>query len=277
MKIGTTVEITSKNDFEIIKRMGFSCFDAQGLVNPEGYLYTLSDAEFEKTVRDTKETVDALGLEASQLHGPWRWPAEDDTEEKRAHWLTLCARAIRACELLGCKHFVIHPLMPFGSEERDAAFAREINRDFFKKLCVLGEAHGVVICVENMPFAEQSLARVAPLLDFVKEIDSPWLRICLDTGHCSRLGGSPAEAVRLLGKEYLAVMHVHDNDGKADRHWEPGLGVIYWRDFMAALVEIGFEGTLSMEIAYRYSIGVERDAYFARIAEVARGLTAYAE
>lgn len=277
MKIGTTVEITSKTDFEIVKRMGFSCFDAQGLVNPEGHLYALSEAEFERTVLESKEAVDALGLEVSQLHGPWRWPAEDDTEEKRAHWLTLCERAIRACELLGCKHFVIHPLMPFGREETDAAFVRQINRDFFKKLCALGARHGVVICVENMPFAEQSLARVAPLLDFVKEIDSPWLRICLDTGHCSRLGGSPAEAVRLLGKEYLAVMHVHDNDGEADRHWEPGLGVIDWRDFMAALVEIGFEGTLSMEIAHRYSIDVERNAYFARIAELAKGLVAYAE
>lgn len=277
MKVGTTVDFTAARDLEIAKHVGFACIDAQGLVNPEGKLHTLSEEEFARVVHDAKDTVNALGLEVSQLHGPWRWPAQDETAEKRAEWLTFCERAIYACSVLGCKHMVIHPLMPFGNAEPDPVLVREMNRDFFKTLCAYGERYGVLICVENMPFGEQGLARVAPLLEFVKEIDSPFLRICLDTGHCSRLGGSPAEAVRLLGKEYLAVLHVHDNDGEKDRHWEPGLGIIDWEDFMHALVEIGFEGTLSMELAHSYSVDVERTVYFSRIAEVARKLVAYIE
>ncbi len=275
MKIGTTVTFTDVKDLERVKNAGFQCIDAQGLVNPESALYSLSKEEFEKVVRDAKAAIDAEELEVSQLHGPWRWPAQDDSPEKREKWLSLCERAIWASSMLGCKHFVIHPLMPFGDAEPDPVLVRDLNRAFFKTLCILGETYGVVICVENMPFGEQSLARVAPMLEFVKEIDSPWLRVCLDTGHCACLGGSPAEAVRLLGKDYLAVLHVHDNDGEKDRHWDPGLGVIDWEAFMDALVEIGFEGTVSLELGYRYSLGVERNTYLCRIVELARRLIAY--
>ena len=45
----------------------------------------------------------------------------------------------------------------------------------------------------------------------------------------------------------MKVLHVHDNDGERDRHWYPYGGVIDWNDFGAALREIGFDGTLSLE------------------------------
>jgi sugar phosphate isomerase/epimerase len=166
--------------------------------------------------------------------------------------------------------------MPFGEEETDAAYVRALNLEFFRTLCAYGETYGVIICVENMPFGKQQLARVAPLLEFVKEVDSPWLRVCLDTGHCACLGDDPIEAVRLLGDK-LAVLHVHDNDGKGDRHWFPGLGIIDWEAFMHALVEIGFEGALSLEVGYRYFKELERDEYFAKISETAKRLHSYIE
>ena len=86
-------------------------------------------------------------------------------------------------------------------------------------------------------------------LDFVRKINSPWLRICLDTGHCAVFGIQPADAVRMLGKDMLKTLHVHDNDGVQDRHWIPFTGVIDWVDFRHALQEIGFDGCLSIETA----------------------------
>ena len=271
MKLGTTVEITALDMMRCVKDAGLHSIDVQGLVNPESSLYALSDEELACVAKRAKEELDALGLVASQLHGPWRYPPQDDTSEKRAHWLSLCERAIWVTSLCGCRHFVIHPLMPFGEAETDAAYAHALNLEFFRELCALGEKHGVIICIENMPFREQHLARVAPMLEFVKEVNSPWLRVCLDTGHAACLGDDPAEAVRLLGS-YLAVLHVHDNDGERDRHWLPGLGIIDWEAFMHALVEIGFEGTLSLEIGYRYFKELETGEYFAKISEAANRL-----
>jgi sugar phosphate isomerase/epimerase len=60
-------------------------------------------------------------------------------------------------------------------------------------------------------------------------------------------GLSPAEAVRMIGHECLACLHVHDNNGRNDLHWPPYAGVIDWADFSRALHEIGFDGAFSLE------------------------------
>ena len=72
-----------------------------------------------------------------------------------------------------------------------------------------------------------------------KETDSDIFRVCIDTGHSNACGESPAEAVRMLGKEYLGALRVHDNDGTKDTHWLPGQGTIDWEDFSNALAEMG--------------------------------------
>ena len=61
------------------------------------------------------------------------------------------------------------------------------------------------------------------------------------------LGKSVGDAVRLGGKD-LRVFHIHDNDGKDDRHYFPGMGVIDWKDFMASVKEIEFDGVLCLEV-----------------------------
>ena len=94
-----------------------------------------------------------------------------------------------------------------------------------------------------------SISRPEAILRFVKTVDSPFFKVCLDTGHCAVFGDSPAQAVRLIGKEYLATLHIHDNNGHNDLHWNPYTGVIDWDDFSAALREIGFEGAVSLETA----------------------------
>ena len=71
----------------------------------------------------------------------------------------------------------------------------------------------------------------------------------IGTGHAATTGESPGACVRLLGKEFLQTLHIHDNNGKNDFHWIPYTGVIDWQDFSNALEEIGFEGTASLETA----------------------------
>ena len=89
-------------------------------------------------------------------------------------------------------------------------------------------------------------------LDFLRSALIPILRTDIAAGtscdvHLCLIGVSAGDAVRLLGKEYLCAMHVHDNDGTKDWHWMPYHGLTNWEDFSAALQEIGFDGTLSIE------------------------------
>ena len=92
--------------------------------------------------------------------------------------------------------------------------------------------------------------------------------MCLDTGHCTMYGDSVGDAIRSIGKEYLPTLHVHDNDGRGDKRWLPGQGIIDWSEFSKALGEIGFEGTVSLET------GVSGDVAVAERSEKQKALAA---
>ena len=148
-----------------------------------------------------------------------------------------------------------------------------MNREFFSRLVDLAKEYGVVVALENMPFTKLILSTPEQVLGFVKEFDSPWFRVCLDTGHAAVFGLNPADTVRLLGKEYLSILHVHDNDGRRDLHWLPYFGVIDWADFSRALTEIGFEGTVSLETDVRGSLPAgAREQYELALAMTARSI-----
>lgn len=231
-----------------MRRHGYDCVDYQEFVNTEGPLFEADEAEFLRRLRDEAEIIRDAGLEISQTHGPWRYPPRDGSPEERAERFEKMARSLRGTRALGCSVMVVHPIMPFGTGaagSRDEFFA--INFDYYRRLARVAADEGVVIGLENMPMPELPLARPGEILAFVKAIDSPALRVCLDTGHCTMCGVSPADALRELGAEYLAALHVHDNDGKRDLHWIPYQGVIDWAAFSQALHEIGFAGALSLE------------------------------
>ncbi len=233
-----------------LKKHGFQAVDYQLFVDTENELFAMSDAEFEQHLMRDGDLAAAMGIEISQSHGPWRYPPRDFNPEEREERFEKMARSLHGTRLLGCKYMVIHPIMPFGTgEQSDPQAFMDINREFFRQLCAVAKQEQVIICLENMPFPELPLSRPSEILAFVKEINSPWLRVCLDTGHCAVCSVSPADAVRELGAEYLRVMHVHDNSGARDNHWLPYYGVIDWPEFTKALHEIGFEGALSLECA----------------------------
>ena len=130
-----------------------------------------------------------------------------------------------------------------------------------------------MICFENMPWRDVRISFVDKCLEIAKLMNDEHFKLCLDTGHCSAVGGNSAEAVSLFGKKYLAALHVHDNDGKGDAHWLPYEGVNDWKDFSNALHEIGFEGPVSIETSVRGKLPPELREYFEiGLAKIARSL-----
>ena len=252
MKIGiTAAHYIATHGFEEglrrIRADGYECIDYSEFVDTETPRFCCSDAEFDARIEKERGFIAGLGLEISQTHGPWRWPARDSTVEDRRERFEKMSRAIRGTALLGCRNFVIHPIMPWGRIDTDAAVTYEINLEFMSRLCQVAEKYAVTVCLENMPMRHQSLVTPEHCLRLVREVGAGNFKICLDTGHCTIHKIAPGDAVRMLGKEMLAALHVHDNDGEKDRHWYPYSGVIDWSDFGAALREIGFTGTLSLE------------------------------
>lgn len=238
-----------------LRNHGYEGIDYQGFVNTDTPLFEKSAHEFEEALKEQHQAIKAAGLRVHQTHGPWRYPPQDSTIADREERFEKMSRAIAGTAILGCKNIVIHPIMPFST--KDEGYEKqtwEMNLEFMERLCKVGRDSGVVICFENMPMQQLSLATVPEILKFVKTIHDDYFKVCLDTGHCVVRGQSPAEAVRMIGKEYLYALHVHDNDGQRDRHWNPFTGVIDWEDIGKALREIQYDGVLSLEVKRTSSI-----------------------
>lgn len=246
MKLGAMQSIFSMygdDCYNKMKEFGFDAVDYR--IN--GDLNGKTEEEFFAEILRQKALMDAAGVIPHQVHGPWRYPPHDETAEAREERMETMKRSLRATSLLGCRYWVIHPLMPFGPRS-DGDFEEfwQINLDFFRALLPTAKQYGIVICFENMPMRSLSISPVPKTLEFIRAINDESFRFCLDTGHGWIRGTTPGDAVRMSAGD-LAVLHVHDNLGVPDPHLAPGMGQIDWKDFMAALREINFDGVFSLE------------------------------
>ena len=271
MKIGITADSYTfygiREGSKKAKSHGFECFDFGGFIHTETEFFRLPEADFKAELDRQRDIVESEGLIFWQAHAPWCCPERDLTSEGRREQLECYRKAVRGTGYLGAPNFVIHAIMPFGlNSPENPELMKEINAEFMTRLAKEARDYGVKhINVENLPFPALPINHTYQCLEFAKrmneETGSDMFKVCLDTGHSNFCGERPADAVRLIGHDYLGALHVHDNNGKADQHMTPGNGSIDWDDFSDALAEIGFEGCLSFETSVHGSVpaGEERD------------------
>ncbi|MBR4720388.1 MAG: sugar phosphate isomerase/epimerase [Clostridia bacterium] len=230
-----------------LKEHGFSCIDFN-MSNTNTEIYTSSAAE--ELLLHEKALADEAGIEIYQTHGPWRSPPRDGSPEDRAERMEKMKKSIRFTSLLGCKNWVIHPLMPLGAGDMLTGNEREtwdINLMFMRELLITAKKYGITICLENIPMAKFSMAKPAAILNFVEEINDENFKICLDTGHVSVFDDlSLCDEVRRLGDK-IKVVHIHDNKCGKDLHLMPYFGTIDWKAFAHSLKDIGYDGVFSLE------------------------------
>ena len=245
---------------------GFECLDFSRFVNTESDFFKLPEAEFEKELLRERAVINAAGITVNQAHSPWRHPAEDFTPEQRAERLEAFKKSIRGCAYIGATDFVMHCIMPFGTNSGDhPELMRDMNAEFMAALAEESKKHGNIrINIENLPFPTLPLNHPDQIVEHVKrmnrEVSGDLFRVCIDTGHCNYCKYSAADSVRLAG-DLLGTLHVHDNDSTRDAHATPGNGNIDWEDFSNALQEVGFDKVLSFETCVSGDIpnGDERD------------------
>jgi len=175
-------------------------------------------------------------------------------EEDRAERMEKMMRSIRGTAILGCQNWVIHPIMPYGTHDREEGDVEfqiqqtwELNVVFMRKLLECAKENNVIISIENMPMTRFSRGSVSDIMRLVREIDDDNFRVCLDTGHVNVFAGhSLYDAVMEIGDK-LQTLHIHDNSGYGDEHKLPWLGTADWAGFGRALREIGFDGVFSYE------------------------------
>lgn len=227
---------------------GYTYIDFQ-LLDTDSEIYAARDDDFFRSVVDIKRALAAGGVKVSQIHGPWRYPPRDATDEDRAERFEKMTKAMVVARHLGAKYMAIHPLMPYGaysSESPDEVLS--INKSFFSALANVARSLGITVCLENMPFPDFPLSGVEQITDFIRDIDHPNLKMCFDTGHANIFPIRMSEQLE-YAKDYIRIIHVHDNLADEDTHMHPYDGNIDWMDFAEGLYNIGYSGIFNLETA----------------------------
>ena len=267
LKIGTTQAVYCdkygfREGLERMKTHGFDSMDYQEFIETATPLFEKSTSQFEAYLKEERKILEAVGIGVHQTHGPWRYPPQDANVADREERFEKMVRSMEGTAILGCDRMVLHSLMPFSrNDQGHEKESYEMNLEFMGRICEAAKERGIIICFENMPMPELSLGSVPAVVDFVKTINSDHFKICLDTGHSNMFSYSAGDCVRMIGKEYLYALHIHDNDGVRDRHWSPFSGIVDWQDFGKALAEIRYEGVISLETKVSNAIPDELREY----------------
>lgn len=107
---------------------------------------------------------------------------------------------------------------------------------------------GLELVVELEPFTTSLVKDVHELVRFVREVDHPAVRANADISHLHLSGASFEDVKELTG--LIGHIHLSDCDGKVHGDLPAGRGVTPIREYLQAILDTGYEGTVSIELEY---------------------------
>lgn len=256
----------NREDTESIKLLAQAGFDSVDLnlnkyavrtpVNPFWDTDEEARLRYAKSIAATAQEYD---IRVGQVHSPY--PTYFENEDKTADVLRITKSSISIAGAIGAPYMVIHPNVPPSAiTSSQVEEAVEKNFGFFSLFFEDIKKARLCIGIENMfnwdakqgvalPTVASSAECMAYMVDRLNELCGEKCFVaCLDTGHAMLSGnGDPAAMARTLGSR-LKLLHIHDNDGKRDKHLLPFEGIIDWQSFAKALSDIAYDGILSLEI-----------------------------
>ena len=229
-------------------RHGYRGVDYGEFVDTTTEFFNLEEETFRQELERQADILKSFHISPVQTHGPWRYPPRDVTAEDREERFAAMSKSIRGTAYLGSPYMIIHPLMPYGENSpENPETVYEINLEFMHRLAEYGKEWGVTVCYENMPFPSFPISRPDDIASFARTLNHPNFKVCLDTGHSLVCGIQPSDAVRMIGGDLLATLHIHDNDGTADQHRLIGEGLMDFPAFVRALDDVGYHGAINLE------------------------------
>jgi len=192
-------------------------------------------------------TAIAAALEETGLdvvgHTAFFLPIASPFPELRATAHALFGVACDAFAEIGATKINVHPDPVTRSYPVDAVIAA--NADAMSALVEIGDERGLRLMLENLGPTFGTVEQLQPLLEADERIG-----FHLDAGHAN-LGGDRVAGLLGAFGDRLEHVHVSDNFGVDDLHLPLGAGRIAWPEVIAALKEIGYDGTVTLEVFSR--------------------------
>jgi sugar phosphate isomerase/epimerase len=155
--------------------------------------------------------------------------------------------SLQVAHTLGCGSISIPPGGPLNGMDRGEAMA--LFYEGLDQVIPVAEALGVKLLVEPEP--DLMIETSAQFLDFIRAIKSPAVGINFDIGHFYCAGEDPGAAFAAL---FQWVGHIHLEDiapSRVHHHLIPGKGAIDFASIFDAMVRLGYENDISLEL-YTY-------------------------
>lgn len=214
-------------------------------ISSEHLIEIETSANADSLIGKAREYLLEADLTAPQAHGLLHANVADPDAAKCERDIARLFRHIEIASQLGVKTVDIHPGGKRDATDDELAEILEVNTAAFRRIADFASERGMRIGIENMIYSGNTTA--ADILRLINSIDRVNVGITLDTSHANMCRQDIPDMIRCFGPHLIAT-HISDNDGSGDQHLIPGDGTIDWPSVMAAFREIGYEGTLNLEI-----------------------------
>ncbi len=196
------------------------------------------DDKFPETDAQVREKL--MSIPKRVLHAPFNelFPCAIDPQA-RALAAERYKQAIRLAERYGAEKVIIHGgynpriYYPVWYVEQSILFWKDF----------LNDIPDVQVVLENVLEETPDM-----LLDIVKGVDDPRLRLCLDVGHVNAYSGLPVTDWLKAWAPYLSHFHIHNNDGSCDSHSALEYGTIPMKELLLTAHELCPDATFTLEV-----------------------------
>ena len=196
------------------------------------------DRAFPTVDRRVQEAIGGVG--GLLLHAPFNelFPCAIDPKARELA-ADRFRQAIALAKNYGARKVIVHGgynpwiYYPVWYVEQSIAFWKDFLR----------EAPGVELVLENVLETDPTW-----LLDIVKGVDDPRLRLCLDIGHVNAYSKVSVMEWLELCAPWISHFHIHNNDGTADCHSALFEGTIPMRDFLYRAEQLCPNATFTLEL-----------------------------
>lgn len=114
-----------------------------------------------------------------------------------------------------------------------------------QNMAAVCEEYDVRLALE--PHPHRIMKNADSMLRIVERIKNGRIGLNLDPSHLFPMGEMAHIVVYQVNK-HIFHTHFSDNDAQTNAHWRPGKGKIDWNATVRALVDIGYDGAISLEL-----------------------------
>jgi sugar phosphate isomerase/epimerase len=204
--------------------------------------------------REVRELLDEHGIALSSMlpapsGGPGNNPASPNIEERRATVAHYKELAALTAEWGGDKLIYLPGWTIFGTRRRQAwAWSRES----LTEIADGAAEHGVTLVIEPTPHDTNLCESAEDAMELMEDVNAENVKLMFDTFHVLYRREVITDYVHMMG-ENLKHIHMSDND-----RLPPGAGYGDFPSMIDALLDIGFDGYLTMETGF-HQRGIEPD------------------